>query len=278
MPNELTNPNNVVTEERLAQFYQQILPYLGGMPDILANKFSKADLYSTDEKLIGRWIDGKPMYQKTVTSFRANLSSGWANILLISDISSDLDTPVSVEATTTQSGKKMVLDIRVQTAGDYLQGYVSGINGVPLETLTIQYTKTTDSAVEIGSDTDYSTTEKIVGTWIDGKPIWQKTVVTTVPNKDTDQYTPIGAEIDTVVDYIAMFKNTVTTTGTNNWIKAGSLASQLASPSTGMVVQINPNDSVTSTVPANTISIRHNATGWGGKPLYVTIQYTKTSS
>ena len=66
MPNELTNPNNVVTEERLAQFYQQILPYLGGMPDILANKFNRADLYSTDEKLIGRWIDGKPLYQRTI--------------------------------------------------------------------------------------------------------------------------------------------------------------------------------------------------------------------
>ena len=61
----LTNPNSLVTEERLNQFYGQILPYLGGMSEVLANKFSKSDLYSTDEKLIGVWIDGKPLYQKT---------------------------------------------------------------------------------------------------------------------------------------------------------------------------------------------------------------------
>ena len=42
--------------------------------------------------------------------------------------------------------------------------------------MTIQYTKTTDSSIAIGSDTDYSTTEKIVGTWIDGKPLYQKTI------------------------------------------------------------------------------------------------------
>ena len=62
----LSNPKTVVTEERLNEYHQTILPYLGGMSDILANKFSRADLYSTDEKMIGRWIDGKPLYQKVI--------------------------------------------------------------------------------------------------------------------------------------------------------------------------------------------------------------------
>ena len=39
--------------------------------------------------------------------------------------------------------------------------------------ITVYYTKTTDSAISIGSDTDYSTEEKIIGTWIDGKPIYR---------------------------------------------------------------------------------------------------------
>ena len=64
----LTNPKDVVTEERLKDFYDGIYPYLGGMPEILANKFSRSDIYSTTEKIIGQWIDGKPLYQKIVTT------------------------------------------------------------------------------------------------------------------------------------------------------------------------------------------------------------------
>ena len=48
--------------------------------------------------------------------------------------------------------------------------------------ITVRYTKTTDSAISIGTDTDYSTTEKIVGTWIDGKPLWQKVLTGTLDN------------------------------------------------------------------------------------------------
>ena len=36
----LTNPNNIVTEERLSEFYQQIFPYLGGMPDVVGGGFA----------------------------------------------------------------------------------------------------------------------------------------------------------------------------------------------------------------------------------------------
>ena len=184
MPNELTNPNNVVTEERLAQFYQQILPYLGGMPDILANKFSKADLYSTDEKLIGRWIDGKPLYQKT---FNTTSSTTGREV----DISYDanIDTVINIEGLfhRTDNSTSRWLPMNCYTQSN-MYGFIcydmSGKNikykltgySTDKQIITIQYTKTTDSAVEIGSDTDYSTTEKIVGTWIDGKPLYQRTV------------------------------------------------------------------------------------------------------
>ena len=124
----LTNPNKVVTEERLSEFYQGIFPYLGGMPEMIANKFSRSDIYSTTEKIIGQWIDGKPLYQKIVT------------------------TGGSVP-----SGATLIFR---QT----MTGYDA-----------ILYTKSTDSAISIGVDTDYSTTEKIVGTWIDGKWIYQNT-------------------------------------------------------------------------------------------------------
>ena len=176
MPNELINPNNVVTEERLAQFYQQILPYLGGMPDVLANKFNRSDLYSTDEKLIGRWIDGKPIWQKIDNICNLfGLAKGDSEWRYLPYSSGDLTYVISLDV----QGS----DIRIITKRNYsdMSAYV-----------TIQYTKTTDPAVEIGDDTDYSTTEKIVGTWIDGKPVYQKTC--TYNNKKlygSDDYTTL---------------------------------------------------------------------------------------
>ena len=170
----LTNPNKPVTEQRLSEFYQQILPFLGGMPDILTNKFSKGDLYSTDEKMIGRWIDGKPIYQK-VFLFPSSVtipSNSWFNTNMPSgDIEQTLkcfcyknDYGISFPVYAELDANVIEL---LQTRGSEM-GQVNGF--------VLQYTKTTDSSVEIGVDTDYSTEEKIVGTWIDGKPLYQKTI------------------------------------------------------------------------------------------------------
>jgi hypothetical protein len=62
----LTNPNTPVSQQDLQDFYHKLVPYMGGSFEAIANKFSKGDMYSTDEKMIGQWIDGKPLYQKAV--------------------------------------------------------------------------------------------------------------------------------------------------------------------------------------------------------------------
>ena len=73
---ELTNPNTPVSEQDLKDFYNKIKPYLGTnaassedmaeivtpLPSIPTRKIK----YSTDEQVIGEWIDGKPLYQKVV--------------------------------------------------------------------------------------------------------------------------------------------------------------------------------------------------------------------
>ena len=72
----LSNPNLPVTEERLQQFYQQIKPYLGlrEMPSAdmdevvtpIPGTHAKRIKYSLDEQIIGEWIDGKTLYEKTI--------------------------------------------------------------------------------------------------------------------------------------------------------------------------------------------------------------------
>ena len=185
----LTNPNKVITEERLSEFYQGILPYLGGMPEAIVNKFSKSDIYSTTEKMVGQWIDGKPLYQKTINfgalpkSTTKTVNHGISNIdkivniqaiavlstgaLLLNDITGSNYVRVTANKTS--------IDITDNVDRSSANGYV-----------TLHYTKTTDSTTSIGVETDYSTTEKIIGTWVNGKPIYQKTInFGALPNNTT---------------------------------------------------------------------------------------------
>lgn len=176
----LTNPNKVVTEERLSEFYGQILPYMGGMPDVLANKFSKGDLYSTDEKMIGQWIDGKPLYQKVLTgtvsdTTHFNIPSGILIHNVFGSFYKSGSSPVTINPVYLYSGGSSWLSWWVDYPHNYIEFNMSSQHSNMSGEIVIQYTKTTDSPISIGSDTDYSTTEKIVGTWIDGKWIYQKT-------------------------------------------------------------------------------------------------------
>lgn len=65
----------------------------------------------------------------------------------------------------------------------------------------------------------YSTTERVVGTWIDGKPVYEKTIALTNPtwvapesgNKNpVSSYTSIGASIDEVINCTSMMKTKTT--------------------------------------------------------------------
>ena len=211
------NPERVVTKQDLADFYGEILPYLGGMPDILANKFSKGDMYSTDEKMIGQWVDGKPLYSKTIScGALPNISTVVRQNTGVSNIEMCVVMDGVAISPTLHRIKTFPLD-----GMDY--GYDSQNNQIIISSeadytaytesyVTINYTKSTDSPVSIGNDTDYSTTEKIIGTWIDGKPIWQKTIDLgsniTVGNGDTWTRTSISAtSIDKYVHVVGIHAN-----------------------------------------------------------------------
>lgn len=147
-----------------------------------SNMIGNDGLFSTDEKLIGQWIDGKPLYQKTVNfgtlpnndekSVLHNIS-GIDNIVDVFGIgksSSDWMPIIYPGVSTVSFGISMYVDntkIYI-TTGANRSGYGAYV--------TIRYTKTTDSAMAIGASNEYSTTEKIVGNWIDLKPIYQKIV------------------------------------------------------------------------------------------------------
>lgn len=140
-------------------------------------------IYSLDEREIGVWTDGKPLYQKTV-SFGAipnNTSKNVAHNI------SNLDNIISFDGVmfssdsfeTVPSGENSNFRL---TANDTNINIVTSANWTDWADsyITLRYTKTTDTA---GSGTwtpqgvpavHYSTDEHVVGTWIDGSTIYEK--------------------------------------------------------------------------------------------------------
>ena len=156
---------------------------------LMVNEFDKANLYSTTEKVVGCWTDGRPVYQKAVElgygpakgatkSYNLNVS----NPMVYVSCRVWYDWGTGTQGNTPSPNAHVWLDNS--------NLYISSLNDTPFDAcpfhVILQYTKTTDVAnsFNYASENDYSTTEKIVGTWIDGKPLYQKTInFGSLPNK-----------------------------------------------------------------------------------------------
>jgi hypothetical protein len=120
---------------------------------------------------------------------------------------------------------------------------------------------------------DYSTTEKVVGTWIDGKPLYQRTIVTTLPTVATDYVVAhkdinvASYNVDTAVSLGGMFDNG--NVYINIGVGIGSITFDASAYVGGTSIWYNKSD-------AN-INIEHNRTGWSGRNCYITFQYTKST-
>lgn len=174
-----------------------VYPQAGNLVSIV-NAFNKGDIYSTEEKMIGQWVDGKPLYQKTIVH---TLTSNIENVNYdIPANLSDIETVACVsgiiyEANSTNISIPLVSSPSSSNLGIISIGVISAsaiqirlpkqnLNSGTKLLITVQYTKTTDSAISIGEETEYSTTEKVVGTWIDGKPLYQCTFEVNNPSTD----------------------------------------------------------------------------------------------
>lgn len=254
----LTNSDKVVTEQRLHEYHETIFPYLGGMPDILANKFSRADLYSTDEKMIGRWIDGKPLYQKVIihnpTITVPTIGSNGATIATIANIETLVDAWCLSNYFNTRTRVT-----NFEKEGNNIIANAS-MYSVEINKSIIQYTKTTDSSVEIGSDTDYSTTEKIVGTWIDGKPIYQKTIDCGALPNNTLKIVAHGINnLNHVINYSGWCYDSTGLDGPVVFVSPSSIAAQVSLYSDKINLHIGSGNDLSDF------------------SCYVTLQYTKTT-
>lgn len=146
-------------------------------------------IFSLEEREIGVWTDGKPLYERT-------LAANWST----SNVEIPLDfTPGTIffkmagSFKTDSQNNVGYLGYYVSESNNTRAYYKNSTNSVVCQStgssyvgsgyITIQYTKSTDAP---GSGTwtpqgipavHYSTNEHIVGTWTDGSTIYEKTLV-----------------------------------------------------------------------------------------------------
>lgn len=152
-------------------------------------KFSP-EIYSFEEREVGVWTDGKPLYQKTIDC--GTLPN--ATTKTIPHGISNLDF-VSYYLGTAYNGTQyfVVPFVNNDIIGSQVCFYVTATD-IILRTsvdrsaftrtlVTLQYTKTTDTpgsghyTTNGGEAHHYSTEEQVIGTWVDGKTLYEKTYV-----------------------------------------------------------------------------------------------------
>lgn len=170
-------------------------------------------IYSLQEREVGVWTDGKPLYQKSY-EFSGKSISANSQTSILSNLTGI--TVVSMHGYMHEGNNRFELGeaglrLKLDTSTNILLiesksgSSWSNIYGI----VTLWYTKNSESA---GSGTwnqqgaiahHYSTDEKVIGTWINGKPLYEKTIIleTSVDLID-NQWTNVVqfSNIDTLVN------------------------------------------------------------------------------
>ena len=253
---------NQITAQNFKDFYAQIRPFLNGQVPTFANAFSRGDIFSTDEKIVGMWEDGKPLYQKTFTvaSTVTTPASSWATLTLNEPLPS---IAIITEGTIMRSSAGVPFPAAIDYYNEKIRIQTFAGFGVSAGAfLTIRYTKTTDTpgAVKYGTGNDYSTDEQIIGSWIDGKPLYQITLdMGLLTNKSTKTTNHNISNIDKIVDI--------------NGVAVNSTEAQPIPKShdTDIKYQIQVTANHTS------VSVFNRGYDYSSFNAYVTLKYTKTT-
>ena len=146
---DTTNEQDIVSPHRLTSAEMtDIMSTLPGAP-------TQQPVYSTTEQVVGTWIDGKPIYQKTISLGGLTTKDVDTNI-------NDIDVVVNISIMASQSGREFWTQMpRIQSNGNCMNTFdvikssnkwiikIAGTtdwSSIYVESYaTIQYTKTTDT-------------------------------------------------------------------------------------------------------------------------------------
>ncbi len=256
----------------------------------------KAEVYSEQERVVGVWKDGKPIYRKTQTIDSVVVGN---NTIDIKDL--NVDDPIKVYgyAYVKETGNYLPLPYVNERIIDAQQRLMASPQEITLSVqnstfvgekavITIEYTKTTDSegmyptngtadlSVETAKKLEtrikafedtatngldyYSEEERIVGVWKNGKPLYQKTInCGMLPVNNTKTQSHNVKDIENVVEVYGCFIY-------NDTFRTLPYVTPVAQ------------DVVVLTANKENVVLNTSSNGWGDScPAIVNIRYTKTT-
>ena len=148
------------------------------------------EIYSTDERMVGVSTDGKPIYKKSyITTTNVTLGTSWSSVVFTV---ADAEKPIKAELIRYTGSDYTTYPIGCNNnSGFKFVTFTGSVNCQAGSIFTVWYTKTTDIAgsgdfVPSGAPAvHYSTDEQVVGTWIGGSTLYQKTIIFEGKNKST---------------------------------------------------------------------------------------------
>lgn len=181
-----------LTDAEITNLFARSTENAAGPMYVATQEFQR---YSTDEIVVGEWTDGKPLYRKNVV---ANVTLSGTSIVDVQTGLTNACNVVNFKCNFFRSGGGVFSGAQVNTAGmsycigawmdDAVNIRVRGgndIGGSYQVVCTLEYTKTTDTAsspkVPYEPLVEYSESEKLIGYWIDGKPLYRRVIVFTTP-------------------------------------------------------------------------------------------------
>lgn len=111
----------------------------------------------------------------------------------------------------------------------------------------------------------YSLEERVIGSWVNGKPIYQKTIITTIPKVVTE-----SIMVDETIDISELNIETSVNIGGVFIVKDKQISANINSNTNGEFF-------ASAFVLGKTLVKRSNCLSWNDATMYITIQYTKTT-
>lgn len=188
--------------------------------------------------------------------------------------------PINTDGSVTTGSKRYAIATAEFTISEYATNGPDRYSVRPTNTSVLYCIATKN--IYLNPSNDYSTDEKVVGTWIGGETIYQKTIVDTMPEATTlgtivSKDISVNANVDKFIDIKIMIKSV--DTSNEYYIPLSNHGTVILS--SGEFKEVfrtlaTNNNSIESR--KNKVSIRNGLPGWNGIPVYITIQYTKTTS
>ena len=305
---EVSHSDELVTKQDLSNFYQGILPYLGGMPDVVGGGFAPIGTiiafmgttapqdYLACDGTVYNIVDYRQLALFIEAQFGSKnyFGGNGTTTFAVPDLKGEFLRGTGTNGHTNQGNGANVGTHQNATEipecfsynNNSLYNSSSGVEGAVNTNVDASRATPSRAAVEgtkqatsghmislrptntsilwcikaIEPGEVYSTEERIVGTWIDGKPIYQKTMTVKAP-----VVTAQGAQAQTSTPHNISNIETKISCSTNN----GSNVNVFGSA--------NNTYFMSAYFDTTNLYIRANNNTWNGVNITVTMQYTKTT-